>query len=269
MTAQGTVISTAPRTAARAPRAMNSWRLEWLRLIRTPRWIALLGVYVVFGLLGPVLAKYLPDIVEHVQSDMTIVVPPPQPKDGIVNYLNQVGQTGLIVVVAIAASALAFDARRGLSTFLRSRASSVWELVKPRVVVTAVAVVLAYTLGTLAAWYETALLLGPLPVGAVLAGLLCEGLYLVFAVAVVAAAASVARKIVGIVGIALTALILLSVAGTLGVLHDWLPSTLAGAPVELLTTTELIDYLPAMAVTVGAVVALIAVAVVGLRRREV
>jgi ABC-2 type transport system permease protein len=263
------MVDQAPGSAAVRPRTMTSWRLEWLRLVRTPRWIALFGVYVVFGLLGPVMAKYLPDIVEHVQSEMTIVVPPPQPKDGIVNYLNQVGQTGLIVVVAIAASALAFDAHRGLSTFLRTRVSSVWVLVRPRVVVSAAAAVLAYTMGTLAAWYETALLLGPLPVGAVLAGLLCESLYLVFAVAVVAAAAAVARKTVGIVGIALSALILMSIVGNLGVLHDWLPSTLAGAPVELLTTTELIDYLPAMAVTVGAVVALIAVAVVGLRRREV
>ena len=265
MTAQSTSIG----TAARVPPAMNTWRLEWLRLIRTPRWIVLLGVYVVFGLLGPVMAKYMPDIVEHAQSEMTIIVPPPQPKDGITNYLGQVGETGLIVVVAIAASTLAFDAHRGLSTFLRTRVTSMWYLIRPRVVVTAVAAVLAYTLGTLAAWYETALLLGPLPVGAVLAGVLCEGLYLIFAVAVVTAAASVARKTVGIVGIALTALILLSVAGTLGVLHDWLPSTLAGAPVELLTTTGLMDYLPAMAVTVGAVVALLAVAVIGLRRREV
>src|SRR6478609_7660408 len=250
MSARGAGVNIGSSTAAGTPRAMGTWRLEWLRLMRTPRWIALFGVYVIFGLLGPVMAKYLPDIVEHVQSEMTIVVPPPQPKDGIINYLDQVGQTGLIVVVAIAASTLAFDARRGLSTFLRTRVTSMWELVRPRFVVTAVAAVLAYTLGTLAAWYETALLLGPLPVGAVLAGVLCEGLYLVFAVAVVAAAASVARKIVGVVGIALTALILLSVAGALGVLHDWLPSTLAGAPVELLTTTELIDYLAAMAVTV-------------------
>jgi ABC-2 type transport system permease protein len=144
-----------------------------------------------------------------------------------------------------------------------------WELVRPRVVVTAVAAVLAYTLGTLAAWYETVLLLGPLPVDAVLAGLLCGGLYLVFAVAVVTAAAALARKTVGIVGIALGALILMSIAGTLGVLHDWLPSTLAGAPVALLTTTRLADYVPAITVTVAAAVALVVLAVAVLRRREV
>ena len=30
---------------------MTLWRLEWLRLLRTKRWLDLLGVYVVVGFL--------------------------------------------------------------------------------------------------------------------------------------------------------------------------------------------------------------------------
>ena len=269
MTASVEASQVGPGSTEKVPREMSIWRLEWLRLVRTPRWIVLFGIYLVFGLLGPVMAKYLPDILGRVQSDMTIIVPPPQPKDGIINYVNQVGQTGLIVVVVIASSALAFDAHRGLSTFLRSRVVSMWVLVRPRIVVTAGAAVLAYTLGTIAAWYGTALLLGPLPIGSVFAGLLCEGLYLIFAVAVVSAAASVARSTIGTVGIALSALILMSIVGGLGILHDWLPSTLAGAPVALLITASLPDYLPAMATAAALSVALVVAAVIGLRRREV
>ncbi len=52
-------------------------------------------------------------------------------------------------------------------------------------------------------------------------------------------------------------------------LHDWLPSTLADAPVALLSTTALMDYLPAMVVTVGAIAGLTAAAVLGQRQREV
>jgi ABC-2 type transport system permease protein len=59
--------------------------------------------------------------------------------------------------------------------------------------VNAVAAVAAYTLGTLAAWYETALLHGSPPPGAMLAGLLCGSVYLIFAVSVATAAASLAR----------------------------------------------------------------------------
>ena len=81
-------------------------------------------------------------------------MPAPAPKDGIANYISQVGQTGLIVVVVITAGALAFDARRGLSTFLRTRTSTMWQLIAPRFTINAAAAVTAYTLGTVAAWYE-------------------------------------------------------------------------------------------------------------------
>ena len=133
--------STAVAHPVRRPRPMSPWRLEWLRLIRTPRGISLAAVYLLFGLLGPVIAKYMADIVKHVQSGITITVPPPTPKDGITQYISQVSQTGLIVVVVVAAGALAFDSRRGVSTFLRTRAESMWALVLPRYVITSIAAV--------------------------------------------------------------------------------------------------------------------------------
>ena len=253
----------------RRPKPMNPWRLEWLRLTRTPRAIALAGVYLFFGLLGPVTAKYLQDIVNRVQSGVQIIVATPTPKDGIANYISQAGQTGLVIVVVIAASAFTFDARRGLSTFLRTRASSMWQLIAPRFTVTAVAAVAAYTLGTLAAWYETALLLGQPPAGAMLAGLLCGSAFLIFAVSVAAAAASVARGTLAAVGITLAVLLGLPLLGLAGPLHSWLPSTLLTAPVALLTHASLGDYLPALATAAAGSALLLALATSRLAHREV
>jgi len=248
---------------------MSTWRLEWLRMFRTPRALALGGVYLLFGLLGPVLAKYMEDIVRRFQSGMTITVAQPTAKDGIANYVNEVSQTGLVVLVVIAAGALTFDASRGLATFFRTRVNTMWPLVLPRFACCAAAGVAAYSLGTLAAWYETALLLSAPPAGAILAGLLCGCAYLVFAVAVVAAAASVARTTLGTVGIALGWMLVLPIAGLIGPIHAWLPSTLVTAPVALLSGSRLADFLPALAVTAAATASLVAASSVRLRRREV
>ena len=128
---------------------------------------------------------------------------------------------------------------------------------------------MSYAAGLAAAWYGTTLLLGPLPAGPMLAGLVCESSYLVFVVCVVAAASSVARNTLATVGIGLGALIILSLAGTLDVLHDWLPTTLAGAPVALLGTGTLVDFLPAIGVTVVTCVALVMTAVHRLQQREI
>jgi hypothetical protein len=136
----------------RAPKPMSTWRLEWLRMTRTPRAIALGGVYLFFGLLGPVTARYLQQIINRAQTGVHVIVTHPTPKDGIANYISQISQTGLIVVIVITAGALTFDAHRGLSTFLRTRATTMWQLIAPRVTVNAAAAVTAYTLGTLTTW---------------------------------------------------------------------------------------------------------------------
>lgn len=196
-------------------------------------------------------------------------MPAPAPKDGIANYISQVSQTGLIVIVVITAGALSFGARRGLSIFLRTRTSSIWQLIAPRFAVSAAAAVTAYTLGTAAAWYETALLLGSLPTGPMLAGLLCAAIYLVFAVSAVTAAASVARSTLGTTGIALGVLLALPILGIAGPLHPWLPSTLVTAPVALLGGSTLSDYLPALAIAATSTVVLLAAATSRFGRREV
>jgi len=248
---------------------VNLWRLELLRLTRSRGGLALGAVYLVFGFLGPVLATYLPNLVKYAQSGVTITMADPTPKDGIREYVSQVGQTGLIVLVAVAASALSFDSRRGLSTFLRTRASSLWILVAPRYVVVSLGAAAVYTLGMLVAWYETRLLIGALPVGSMLVGLGLGCLYLGFATAVTTAAASVARSTVGSVGLALAVLLFLPLAGLAPAVHSWLPSTLASAPFDLLATTTPGDYVRPALVSVAAGAVLVATAVTRLHRREI
>lgn len=247
---------------------MTPWRLELLRLTRSRSGIALGAAYLAFGFVGPVLATYLPELVKYAQSDVTITMPLPVPRDGIAQYVKQINQIGLIVLVVVAASALAFDARPGLSIFLRTRARSIWHLVVPRSVVVGIGGAAAYVLGMLVAWYETSLLIGVPPAGRMLAGILYGSLYLVFAVAVTTAAASFARSTLGTAGIALTALLLLPVAGLVPALHDWLPSALAGAPVDLLDDAGPGEYLGAAAVSVAASAVLVVAAAARLRRRQ-
>src|SRR3954462_5703300 len=97
-----TLITAELRTAPRR-RPMNPWRLEWLRLTRSPRDIALIRVYVFFGLFDPLLAKYMEQVAKYASSDVTIIAPAPQPIFGIINFVSQRSQTGMIVLIIIAA----------------------------------------------------------------------------------------------------------------------------------------------------------------------
>lgn len=262
------MTTTTVRTGVR-PR-MSLWRLEWLRLTRTPRAIALAAIFLFIGFIEPVVTKYENDLIGHLSHGTQIVLPPPTPADALNSYVSEITVIGLVVVVAVAAGALSFDSRKGVSIFLRTRVRSLWQLVIPPFVVCACAAAVSYLLGTLAAWYETRVLIGSLPAAGVLCGVLCGAAYLTFAVAVTAVATSLVRSTIGAVGITLAMLLVLPILGAFHRIASWLPSALVNAPVDLANGSyQLSHFGPALAVTVAATAGALLLAVRRLRGREI
>jgi ABC-2 type transport system permease protein len=260
---------TITRRTARAGR-MSLWRLEWLRLVRTPRAVALGVVFAFIGLVEPVATRYESTIIGHLGGRAKVSVPAPTAPAALNSYVTEVTLIGLILVVAFAAGAMSFDTRHGLATFLRTRIGSIWQVVTPRFAVNAAAAIVAYLLGTLGAWYETEVLIGPLPAGGMLAGLLCGAVYFTFAVAVAALAAALVRSIIGATGTALAILILLPIASAIRPVARWLPSALVNAPVDLVNgTQQLTSFWPAIAVSVAASASALLLTARQLRRREI
>ncbi|WP_327004426.1 hypothetical protein OHA72_56910 [Dactylosporangium sp. NBC_01737] len=248
---------------------MSLWHLEWLRLTRTRRLVALLGVYVFFGLTGPLTARYLSEILGSLNTDgVRVELPDPTPADGIAQFAGNASQIGVLVVVLIAASALAFDARREMAVFLRTRITGVRAVIIPAYTVTTGAAVAALLLGTLAAWYETEVLLGPLPVARVLAGIGFGAVFLAFAVAAVALATAVVRGVLAASGVTLAVLLSMAIVGGVDGVGRWLPTTLSGALAGIVGGAAPSSYLPATAVTVACTAAALTGAIVLGGRRE-
>jgi ABC-2 type transport system permease protein len=259
-------------TATLAHHRMGLWRLEWLRLVRTPRAVSLGAVFLATGLIEPVITKYESALLAHVAKGTVVSLPKPTPAQALSSYVSEATVVGLIVLVAVAASTYNFDARPGLSAFFRTRVPSMWRLVTPRFAASAALGALGYLLGTLAAWYETRLLIGSLPAGGLLAGMLCGMVYLAFAVAVTALAASLTKTTVASVGITLA--ILLAALPLLGDVHaisSWVPTALVGAPADLVASPPadtLAHFVPALGVSVVAGALALAAAVLRLQARE-
>ena len=246
------------------------WRVEWWRLARTRRLLALLAVFVFFGFTGPLSSRYLGQLVSGASSQgITITVPPPVPADGVGEYTGNALLIGLIVAVVVTAAGCAIDANPALAGFYRSRTRRFRRLILPRIVVTAGAVIASYLIGLLVAGYETAVLIGAPDVPAMLFGALLGSVYLLVAVSVTAAAAVLARGTLATVGVALVVLTVFPLAGAVPALSRWMPSALAGAPEAVLRHTAPDHYPRALAAAALLCAAALVVTVVRGRQREV
>ncbi|MGI9641280.1 MAG: hypothetical protein ACR2N9_00705 [Acidimicrobiia bacterium] len=245
---------------------MNLWNLEWLRMWRTQRWLILVAVYGVFGALGPLTARYLPELLESIDESAVSSLPPMTAEDGIVQYIGNAAQIGLLAVAFVGAAAIAFDANHEMSIFLRTRAT-VRSIFVPRFVVVSATAVAAFLFGMAIAYIGTGLLLAWLDVGPVVMGSLLHALYLVFVVAVIGLVSSFVRKVPGVALLSVGILIAIALPSLVPSLAPWLPDELIGAT-EILIRGGSFDFWRSIIVTVLLIVGMIALSVYRLERRE-
>jgi ABC-2 type transport system permease protein len=234
---------------------MGPWRLELLRIHRTRRLIVLVATFAILGLGEPVLTYYLPEIVKNAGNGVTVIAPKPTAADGIAGFASNVGQLGTLVVAIIAATTLAFDAHPILATFYRTRLRGSLLLMLPRYLIVTATAIGALALGTLCAWYETRVLLGPVALSDVLGGLALEALWFCFVTSIVALFTSITRGVGAAVGGAIAFLLTLGLLGNLPATSSWLPTRLAGSGADLIrhsTTGEWRAIISACLATVAA-----------------
>lgn len=229
---------------------MDLWRLERLRLVRTNRLGILLGVYAFFGVLGPLTARYLTEILTSFGGAELagLDLPEATPPDGITQFTSNAGQLGLLAVVVVAAGALALDAKPEIGVFLRTRATSLWQLLVPRVVTVTVAAVLALVAGTVLAAALTGVLIGAVDLWPLVVGTLYGAIYLGFVVSLTAAVAARARSVLTTVLVTVATLIGLPILSLFPPLERWVPSELVGAVDQTVRGVPLTEALPAAAV---------------------
>lgn len=247
---------------------MTLWRLEWLRLIRTHRLIALVAVYLFFGFTSPALARYMGEIVGWFGSGVQIVAPPPTAIDGFVSFSSNVNQIGLLVFALVVSSAVAVDSQREMAVFLRTRVGSYRALLLPKYVVAVSAGIAAYLAGVVACFYGSTILLGTVDALGVAEGTFIGAVFLAF---VGALAAAVGARLHSAVTTAVTTLAIVLGLGVLSVFRpvgEWLPSHLLGALTTLGAGGDLASFARAVTVTVLAIAALLGLAIRWGSRRE-
>ncbi len=246
---------------------MSLWRLEILRLYRTYRIWILLAVFALFGALGPLTARFLPEIVDALGGGVEIAVPTPTPELAMAGYLGNALQIGMLAIAFVSAAALAFDANTEMSVYLRTRAS-IRQILMPRYAVNATAAVVSFFLGTAIAYIGTAVLIDAPRLGGTVVATLLLAVYLAFVVALTGVAASFVKSVPGAALIAVSVLIVTGVIGLIPQVEPWLPSNLVGS-FDVLISGGAFDYWRSLVVTIVLSFGCVAASIALMGRREV
>jgi len=135
---------------------------------RTWRLVILLAVLGTSGLMSPMLAYYTPDLlrlVPNLPPEMASLIPEPSLADAVGQYVKNVTQFGVLLVVLLTMGAVAQEKERGTAGMLLVRPVSRTAFVLAKWLVSAAILAAGLLLAGVFCWAYTAILFGPLPVG--------------------------------------------------------------------------------------------------------
>ena len=216
-------------------------RKELLESWRTMRLPIVGGLFLVVGLTSPLLARFLPEIVEAAAGDQlpAIPIPTPVPADAVDQLWKNLAQFGVFAAIVLAMGSVATERDRGTAAFVLSKTVSRGTFLGAKVVGLGLVLGLCTTLAVTVGWFYTAILFEPMPVGGWIGFAVLAWLGLATWAAITFLASTVTGSTAAAAGIGFGALLVLSLVAAVPNVGRFLPGGLgepaialaAGAPV--------------------------------------
>jgi ABC-2 type transport system permease protein len=246
-----------------------SLRKEFIEQWRTYRFLVLVIVLAFFGMTSPVLAKYTPELLKIIPATggITIAMPPPTVMDATSQYVKNVSQFGILLALLLSMGAVAQEKEKGTAAMMLVKPLSRPTFILSKVAALGLAFLASLLIAGLGAYYYTVILFQPVDLGAWLAMNLLLWVYMLVYVAITVLFSTLTRSQAAAAGLSFGILLLLGLVGSLGKLGEYLPAQLINWSVSLMAGLP-VTYWPALAVSLGLVLACVAVALISFRKQE-
>lgn len=246
-------------------------RKELLESWRTRRLPVVVGLFLFVGIMSPLTARYLPEILKAALGDqMTIPVPTPVVADAVLQLQKNLAQFGALTAIVLAMTAIASEKERGTAAFILTKPATRAAFLLAKLGALGAVLGLGTVVAVAVAWAYTAVLFEPLPVGGWVALALLQWLGLMAWASITFLASTVTRSAAAAAGVGVIALLVLSIVSAIPQVGRFLPSgldpgALAIAVGEVVKGPELATAILGTAVIV---VGCTAVAWMSFRRQE-
>ncbi len=205
-------------------------RKEIREQVRTMRLVVVVAVFAIFGLLSPVFARYVKEIVEAVGGgQFQGVIPDPTVADAVVQFTKNMGQFGVLIAILVTMSSVATEKERGTAAFLLTKPITRGAFVAAKIVAIGALLALAMAVAGALCWVYTAILFETLPAAPFVAAVALIWLTLAVFAALTFLASVVTRSGLVAGGIGFGAFLLVGILSALPVIGPYMPTSLWGA----------------------------------------
>jgi ABC-2 type transport system permease protein len=231
------------------------------------------GLFLVIGMISPLTAKYLPEILQAALGDqLTIPVPTPDAAASIGQLQKNLGQLGALAAIALAMSSVSGELDRGTAALVLSQPATRSAFLAAKLVALAIVIGVSTVLAVIVAWAYTAVLFVMQPVVGWLVMALLLWLAMMVWVAITFCASTATGSSTAAAGIGFVGLIVLSIVAVVPAVDRFLPTALALPGTQLALgdagSVDAARLATAIAGSLVLVVGSLAIAVFTFRRRE-
>jgi ABC-2 type transport system permease protein len=209
-------------------------RKELAEAWRTRRLPVVVGLFVVIGMISPLTARYLREIMQAALGDqLTVPIPTPTAMTAVEQLQKNIGQLGALAAIALAMGSVAGELDRGTAALVLAQPVTRGAFLAAKLTAIAVVLGIAMLLAAVAAYVYTAVLFEPQPIGGWLAMTVLSWLALTAWAALTFLASAATGSTTAAAGIGFVALIALSLASIVPAIDRLLPTGLTTPAIQL------------------------------------
>ncbi|HSW43049.1 MAG TPA: ABC transporter permease subunit [Patescibacteria group bacterium] len=236
---------------------------------RTMRLVVVVAVFAVFGLLSPVFARYVREIVDAAGAgQLGVAIPDPTVADAVIQFTKNMGQFGVLIAILLPMGAVATEKERGTAAFILTKPLTRTAFIAAKAAVIGGLLAVAIAIAGGLAWTYTTILFEPLPAAGYAAAVGLVWLSLAVFAALTLLLSVVARSALVAGGIGLGLVFATGIVSALPGIGAYMPTSLWGAADQLALGTVPDPFAGPVLVNVLLAVGAVALAAAIFRRQE-
>lgn len=245
---------------------------EFLEIFSTYRWWVIPVVFLFFAFSAPASVKFLPELLKGQleAQNIKITFPEPGPVEALVEYLNNLGQMGMLAVILLSMGIVSEERSKGILSQILVKPVSRASIVLSKFLAHGSYLAASLLVSAGACYLYTYVIFGRSDISRFTTSVLLFMLYILLVFSITLFFSSITRSQIAAGGFALLAFFVLSILPALGMsLSKYSPGALYSYAVNILKSKPYDDLTPVVLVTVILISLFLAAAIAIFNKQEI